>query len=595
MLVSFALLGLAAAAPGSAASAPISNIQYDITFNRETAAQRQLSVIMRFDVSGSGDVLLSLPAWTPGSYEVANFARWVSGFAPTAAGTALRWDKLDYDTWRIRTGGARRVTVAFDVQADSLDNAMAWSQPDFAFFNGTNVLFYPEGRSLEFPAAVRIHTESDWLVATGMHGASAATGLSEKNYHDLVDMPFFIGRFDYDSTMVGSLKVRLASYPAGKFAGEARAAFWVEYQKLFAPQATVFGETPYDTYTTLMVFPKEFGGGSALEHQNSHLGIYSPQGIGQPWIASVTAHEMFHAFNVKRLRPSEMVPYRYDVAEPTVWLWVSEGITDYYADLTMLRAGIVDSGGFLQTTLNKINTVNSAAPVSLEDASLSTWIHPTDGTGYLYYPKGSLAGFILDILIRDASDNRRSLDDVMRDVYQTTYKRGRGFGMKEWWGAVSRAAGGKEFDAFYGRYIDGREPFPWDSVLPFAGLRLQADTLWEPRLGIGSATDSTGTRVTGVAPGSAAAEAGLRTDDLLLALGEIAVTGEESFPRFRAAYTGQEGTELPIRIRRDGQEMTLAGKVRLVERLEVHLEVDPTAPPKAQRVRHGLFAGVTEK
>jgi predicted metalloprotease with PDZ domain len=596
MLVGFALLALTAAAPAPAVSAPISNIQYDITFTRATAAKRSLAVGMRFDVTGSGDVLLSLPAWTPGAYEVTNFARWVSNFRPSAGETALRWDKLDYDTWRIRTGGARQVTVNFDFQADSLDNAMAWSKPDFAFFNGTNLLLYAEGRSLDFPATVRIHTEADWQVATGMHGASAATGLSERNYHDLVDMPFFVGQFDYDSAMVGTLRVRLATYPRGKLTGEARAAFWAAYQKMFPPQSAVFGETPYDNYTTLMVFSDSYGGGSALEHQSSHLAVYTPQGIGQVWLLSVTAHEMFHAFNVKRMRPAEMVPYRYDVAEPTAWLWVSEGITDYYADLTLVRGGLVDSTGFLEATGGKIATVDGAPPVALEDASLSTWIHPTDGTGYLYYPKGSLAGFMLDILIRDASDNHRSLDDVMREVYQSTYKRGRGFGMTEWWGAVSRAAGGRKFDAFYQRYVDGREPFPWDSLLPLAGLRVRSDTIREPRLGISTADDSAGrARVTDVAPAGAGAAAGLQPGDVLLALGETPIANGNSFAQFRAAYATRDGESLPIRIQREGKDTTLAGTVRLVARVEQHVEADANASPRAARVRHGLFAGLTEK
>jgi predicted metalloprotease with PDZ domain len=594
MVVALLLLRIAAGAPVPAVSAPISNLQYDITFTRETAAKQSLAVQLKFDVTGSGDVLLSLPSWTPGAYEVTNFARWVADFTPTAGKTNLRWDKIDYDTWRIRPAGAKQITVTFDFLADSLDNAMAWSQKDFAFFNGTNLLLYPEGRSLDFPATVRVHTESDWLVTTGMHGASTASGLSERNYHDLVDMPFFVGKFDLDSTMVGSLKVRLATYPAGKFTGEARAAFWEQYKKLFAPEAAVFGETPYDSYTTLMVLSDSYGGGSALEHQNSHLGIYTTQGIGQLWMASVTAHEMFHAFNVKRLRPAEMVPYRYDVATPTVWLWVSEGITDYYADLTLLRGGVVDSAAFLQTTMGKISTVHDAPPTALEDASLSTWIHPTDGSGYIYYPKGSLAGFMLDILIRDATDNRRSLDTVMRDVYQTTYKRGRGFGMTEWWGAVSRAAAGKKFDAFYDRYIDGREPFPWDSVLPLAGLRLTTDSMMVPRLGISTNNDSTGIHVTQVIPGGAGAEAGIETGDVLLALGEVtlALDAGDPFEKFRATYAGKEGADLPIKVLRNGQTLTLPGKVRIRLVTTERLVVDPNATAKATRVRHGLFSGV---
>ncbi|MDH4349449.1 MAG: PDZ domain-containing protein, partial [Gemmatimonadota bacterium] len=535
------------AAPAPPASAPITNIQYDVTFNRETASRRSLAVDMRFDVGGNGEVILSLPAWTPGAYDITNFAKWVSGFEATASGTPLDWDKVDYDTWRIRPAGHKQVKVSFQFRADSLDNAMAWSREDFAFFNGTNILFYPEGRGFDFGATLRVNTERDWLVATGMHG-SVAGGFREKNFHDLVDMPFFVGRIDYDSMMVDGLNVRLATYPAGKLSGPARAEFWGQYRRLFAPQIAVFGETPFDSYTTLIVFSDTFGGGSALEHQNSHLGIYTSEGIGQDWIPSITSHEMVHAWNVKRMRPAEMMPYRYDAAQPTPWLWVSEGITDYYGDIAVLRAGITDSTGFLESVDRNIQNVEQVPPVALEDASLSTWIHPTDGTGYIYYPKGSLAGFMLDILIRDASDNRRGLDDVMREVYHGTYKKGKGFGAAEWWGAVSRAAGGKKFDAFNDRYIDGRDPFPWDSVLPLAGMRRVTDSVVVPRLGImTSGIDSTGVLIEQVVPGGAAAEAGIQAGDRLQELGGIPVTDPTVFEQFRAKYAGQEGGDLAFK------------------------------------------------
>ena len=147
--------------------------------------------------------------------------------------------------------------------------------------------------------------------------------------------------------------------------------------------------------------------------------------------------------------------------------------------------------------------------MALEDASLSTWIHPTDGTGYIYYQKGSLAGFLLDIMIRDASDNKKSLDDVFRELYQSAYKqKWTGFTGEQWWAAVSRAAGGKSFDDFNAKYIDGREPLPFATVLPLAGFRLKVDTIREPRLGVSSAPDSSGVRVADVQPGSPAEAAG---------------------------------------------------------------------------------------
>ncbi|HSE68219.1 MAG TPA: hypothetical protein VLB12_14625, partial [Gemmatimonadales bacterium] len=116
---------LPAQAPSTPVSAPISHISYDVTFDTTTAKNRALKVSMQFGVTGPGDVLLSLPSWTPGAYEVTNFARWVSNFTPTSDGKELGWDKLDYDTWRIRAAGAKSITVAFDFQADTLDNAMA--------------------------------------------------------------------------------------------------------------------------------------------------------------------------------------------------------------------------------------------------------------------------------------------------------------------------------------------------------------------------------------------------------------------------------------------------------------------------------------
>ena len=587
---------LAAQAPRAPVSAPISGVQYDVTFDATTAKQRSLKVAMQFTIAGPGDVLLSLPSWTPGAYEVTNFAKWVSNFTPTAEGKELKWDKLDYDTWRIRAAGAKQMNVAFDFEADTLDNAMSWTRPDFALFNGTNLFLYPEGRSLTFPAKVRIHTESDWLVATGMHPTGEPDTYGEKNYHDLVDMPFFIGKFDYDSVMVAGHFARLATYPAGALGGGARDSTWDQIKRMIPVESAVFQETPWDNYTTMMIFQPDYPGASALEHQSSHVGVYTPQLIGQTVLPSVTAHEMFHSWNVKRLRPAEMVPYRYDVAQPTAWLWVSEGITDYYADLTLVRGGIVDSAAFIEETGGKINQVDQSAPVALEDASLSTWIHPTDGTGYLYYPKGSLAGFLLDIIIRDASNNKQSLDDVMRGEYRATYKAGKGFTGTDWWGAVSKAAGGKSFTEFSARFVDQREPFPWDSILPLAGFRLSNDTLHQPRLGVSTEPDSASgaSRVTQVVPGSAAEEAGLQAGDLILSLGDLKITTNDFGPDYRKMYADKDGLAIPFVVKRGDQTVTLNGKVRVVESVVRNLEADPNASEKAARVRHGILTGTVQ-
>jgi predicted metalloprotease with PDZ domain len=579
-----------------AVSAAIANVRYDVTFTRETAADRRIRVVMSFTASGNGPVLLSLPAWTPGAYEISNFARNVLDFTAASGTAALRWDKLDFDTWRIQREGSAPtpVTVTFDYRADTLDNAMSWTRPDFLLFNGTNVFLFPEGRSLTYPSRVTVRTESDWKVATGMSSARQGepTAFAASNYHELVDMPFFVGNFDVDSAQISGKWMRLATYPVGSIRAATRQQAWDQLRRMVPPQVAVFGDVPWDTYTVLQIVDSTFQGASGLEHANSHVDIFSPAFIGSEFQPSLYAHEIFHAWNVKRLRPAELWPYRYDVPQQTPWLWMSEGITDYYADLILVRGGITNDSGFYAQTSDKINQVDAAGAIALEDASLNTWIDPVDGTRYIYYPKGSLAGLALDIMIRDASDNRRSLDHVMRELYAGTFKRGRGFTREDWWGAVSRAAGNTSFADFERRHIDGREPFPWAELLPRAGMRTMA--MQVPRLGVATTQDPRGVLIEQVDPSGAAAAGGVRAGDYLLAINDLAVDDQGFGPKFRAMFANaQEGQPLTLRVRRGEQTMTLSAALRLASG-GLAIVVDPNASAKAVRIRNGILRGATD-
>jgi predicted metalloprotease with PDZ domain len=582
------LAGLAATplAAQKAKAPAVTDVAYEVTFDRATAKQRKLLVAMSFTTKG-GEVLLSLPVWTPGAYEVTDFARWVSRFSATQGGREVRWDKADYDTWRLKGLAAGPVRVTFDLKSDSLDNAMTWSRDDFALFNGTTTFLYPEGQGFDWPATVTVTTEADWLVATGMTPAGARR-YREENYHDLVDKPFFVGKFEYDSSSVPGVTLRLATYPVGSLTGAAREGFWERYRRLWRPMAEAFGDVPMTTYTILQIADSSYDGASGLEHQNSHVNVLTPQIVGNPFLDMLYSHETVHAWNVKRIRPAELWPYRYDRAQPTTWLWVSEGITDYYSDLMLVRAGVHQPAQFYATITGKIQDVNDVPPVALEDASLSTWIHPGDGTGYIYYPKGSLAGLMLDILIRDASDNRKSLDDVMRALYKGAYRQGRGFTPDEWWKAVSAAAGGKSFAEFEAKYIDGREPYPWEQVLPLAGMRRKR----EPRLGVATHADSAGILVDNVVPGGTAAEAGVQPGDRLLRIGDIEITTDDFGPPFRQRYAGAEGQALAIVVQRGGETRTLEAKLQFAG---TQVEEDPNASAKAVRIREGLLKGTTDR
>jgi predicted metalloprotease with PDZ domain len=590
-LLAFGALNASAQMP--LVSAPITAVHYEVTADRASLALHKLGVVTTFDVADDGIVLLSLPAWTPGAYEISNFAKWVSNFRPTEGGAPLRWDKVDYDTWRVRPTKAGHVTIAFDYQADTLDNAMAWTKADFALFNGTNLFMYPEGRPTDFASTVTIRTEADFLVTTGLASTGART-YKASNYHDLVDMPVFVGKFDLDSATISGKTVRYATYPVGSVAREARATAWEQLKRVIPVEVNVFGEAPWENYTVMQIADSSSQGYSGLEHASSHVDVVSTTGLGGDYQPSLYAHEIFHSWNVKRLRPSDLHPYHYDRAQPTTWLWVSEGITDYYADLAEVRGGVVDTPGFYALTSAKIAEIAETIPFALEDASLNTWIHPSDGTEYSYYPKGSLAGLLLDIMIRDGSDNKRSLDTVMRELYETTYKKGKGFTHDDWWSAVRRAAGGRSFEEFERKYVDGRDPYPWAEALGTVGLRLVSDSV--PRVGVTTGADSSGSiHVINVQQGSSAASAGVRPGDVLVSVGEIQVTDSDFGAKFRLRYGGRPaGSPLPIVVKRGTATVPLQGAL-IYSAAPSRIMEDPSASARAVRLRNGILHGTTDR
>ena len=584
-------LGAPAAGHSQARSAPITNVRYDVAFMAANGVDRSLDVAMTFSVAGRDPVLLSLPVWTPGSYEVSNYARFVSHFSAAARGTELAWDKLDPDTWRVQIAAPGEVTVRFRYRADTLDNAMSWVRDDFALFNGTNLFLYPEGRPLDFPSSVTVRTEGGWRVTTGLT-AAGASAWNAQNYHELVDHPFFVGRFDVDSAVLGGVWFRLSAYPAGTATAGRRAKLFDQLGRAVPKEMDVFRDVPWKRYELMQIADSAFGGMSALEHENSNVAIIGTPLLDENFVPSVYAHEIFHAFNVKRLRPSDLWPYRYDAAQPTPWLWVSEGITDYYADLALARGGVTSETGFLGTTHGKMDHVEQTDPIALEDASLQAWLHMTDGTGDIYYDKGSLAGLALDILIRDASDNASSLDLVMRELYAVDYRNGRGFTPEEWWGAVSRAARGASFADFNARYVNGRATYPWSEWLPKAGWRLRSDTTREPRLGLRFEADTAGLRVVAIDPAGVAAAAGIQPGDVITAVDGVSAA-DPAWQAWRQKFSGREGAAFVIALRRAGSQMSVTATNRLATLINSRIEVDPAASPKARRIRDGILKGIT--
>jgi predicted metalloprotease with PDZ domain len=305
------------------------------------------------------------------------------------------------------------------------------------------------------------------------------------------------------------------------------------------------------------------------------------------------SHEFFHLWNVKRIRPAEMWPYDYHGEQFTPLLWWSEGVTDYYADVSNLRAGLWTEREFTDHVQSNVNEVESAPePWSAEDGSAATWINEVYvNSSQLYYPKGSLLGLLMDIQIRDATNNAKSLDVVMRGLYDRFYKQGKGFRTSDLL-ALLREAGLPDVDGFYQRYINGREPLPYEQILPKAGFAVERQSVVAPWLGVSSQPSQNGLVVTGVEPGSPAAAADVRAGDVLRRVGSVNVSVDSDWSvAFRQRYQGQTGQPLEIAVVRGGRPLVLTGKVGERTRTTVTISraEDPTA--KQASVWRGMAGG----
>ena len=574
-------------------------VRYDVTLR--STAQRQFHVAADFPAAGKETLFVSLPAWSPGNYEIQNYARYVHGFgAKNPAGQSLRWDRGDKDTWRVVTGRADRVTVEFDFIADTIDLSTARVTQNFGQFLGTNLFLFEEGQNGR-AAEVRFHVPADWQVTTSLTGPVNGV-YRAADYHELADAMTFVGRYSLDSLQADGKWIRIAVWPAADYTPAVAANIRKGVSKMAPVQNKIMGGAPYDTYTIFFnVIHEPVGFGGGLEHSASQYDIMpagafaDPAGTLGDFMYPLISHEFFHLWNVKRIRPAEMWPYDYHAEQYTPLLWWSEGVTDYYGDLTNLRAGLWTPEQFLDNATSNIQEVESAPePWSAEDGSEATWIHEVYvNSSQLYYPKGSLLGFLLDISIRDATDNAHNLDEVMRALFTRYYRQSKGFRTADLLNEL-RSAGMPAVDSFYRRYIDGRDSLPYEAVFAKAGLVLSRQVVTTPFVGVSTGpTPAGGLMVQAVSPGSAAEQAGVQAGDVITNIGDVAIASDPDWgATFRTRYRGKAGQPFTITVQRSGQTLKLNTVVREHTVATFRLQRAPSPTPKQTKIWQGLASGL---
>lgn len=472
-------------------------IAYRITVG--DPAEHLYDVALEVDGVAGDSLALQLPVWSPGRYARADFAKNIQEFrAASPDGKPLAWAKTDGSRWIVRGGTSRGVRVRYRVFADKLSGTFSVLDTAHANWNGAPMFMYVEGHK---PDAVTLDVVAPegWHVVNGDTRAADQTHFAFENYDRLIDTPTEVApAFLVDSFVVDGRRYRTVVHHNGVASAASRARFVRDVERVVRYENSVFGPPPLEQYTFLVHVG--YAGRDGMEH------LYSTQVIDPaPWADSLpvlpgitsVAHEYFHVWNVKRVRPVALGPFDYTREQYQPSLWVAEGWTQYYGLGALGRAGVVSKDAFYATMAGVIQA-NLTAPgrkeVSARMASFNApfWdgapqAQPTNGanTFFTYYTKGAGLALYLDLQLRAATANRRSLDDVFAALRRRSwlapnasyYLQGRGYTERDVELAASEVAG-DDMHSWFERYVAGTEDVDYDALLARAGLRLRRGDRW---------------------------------------------------------------------------------------------------------------------
>ncbi len=525
-------------------------------------------------------VELLMPVWTPGSYLVREYERHVQNFsAKDAGGRALAWRKVNKNTWRIETDGAKEIVAAYSVYANEFSVRTNELNDEHAFWNNAALLMYPSGQ-LKTASTLRVAPYDDWKIATGLAPVEGEPNtFRAKDFDALYDSPFEVGNFKVISFESNNIPYRIIIEGEGNYDAERVRR---DVQKIVEATGKIYGgQFPYKDYTFILNL-RTAGSGNGIEHVNSTALIYKPFGFRSAAdyqeFLQLVSHEHFHAWNVKTIRPDALGPFDYNGENYTRLLWVAEGLTDYYGSLILQRTGLMTDKQFLgefATGIQDLQNRPGRFETSLEDASFDAWIkyyRPDENSvnnQVSYYDKGRIVGMLLDVEIRKASNGAHSLDDVMHYLYQEFALKNRNYTPADFQSAAERAAGAS-LESFFVKYVRGRDELDYNETLNAVGLKL--DTTGESlsnskpteRAYFGATLAQTGDRlsVRNVRAGTPAYEQGISFDDQIVALDGLRVTLSDWDARLAEKRPGDKITvTLFRRDRLRNMEITLGGRI----------------------------------
>ncbi|HEY1057045.1 MAG TPA: peptidase M61, partial [Emticicia sp.] len=574
------------------------NINYSLSMSEPSTHYFEVSMTLSNiqkikELTQKEYVDFKMPVWTPGSYLVREYAKNVEGFEATAGAKKVKSDKINKNTWRVYSNGANEIKISYKVYAYELSVRTSFLDDTHGYLNGASMFMYvPQLK--KSPSKVAITPYKGWnSISTGLKKVTDAENtFYAPDYDIIVDSPIEIGTHKVLNFEIQNIPHSVAMYSNGPLDYNDEKVIEA-YKKVTQAASTVVGEHPCKDYTFIIHHLPGIGGG--LEHLNSTTCQTSPMAYASDasfkGFMGLIAHEYFHLWNVKRIRPFALGPFDYDNENYTHMLWVAEGFTSFYQENILLRAGILTPEEYknkVAASISGIENQPGQKVQSVAEASWDAWIkyyrpnENSQNSTISYYNKGGVIGSLINLYIIGETKGAKTLDDVLKLLWNEYYKKhGRGYKDEEFQAACEKVAG-KSMDSFFKKYVWSTDAIDYDAFFNYVGVKLvkEYDTK-TPFLGATIQNNKIATLL----KGASAYQGGLNVND------EILEIDGNKYP-VATSYIAdkQVGDVIKVKVKRFGREFTYDVKLLANPSTRVKLErVASPTPEQEELYKKWLF------
>jgi predicted metalloprotease with PDZ domain len=540
----------------------------------------------------AGEVIVRMPAWNA-LYQIRDFSGHVQQVDAFAGPQKAFTEKIDKQTWRIKGSGT--IKISYATYWDEAGPFASQLNSEHAFINPAMILMYLPERRGESVHLAMPDVPQEWQAAGASiqfiesMGGARNFGGDATSYDALVDAPIEAGKFQM--FQLSGIKPEIWVVIHGD--NWSKKHVEEDLRRICKYELKLMDGAPFERYTFILHIGKGAGGGGMEHADSTAIGVYSDE-----YLPGVAAHEFFHLWNVKRIRPASLDPVDDTKEQYTRALWFAEGVTNTYGSYTLVRSGVWSKEQFYADLGEQITELEGRPAnrwQSAEQSSLDAWLekYPLyDQPEYSvsYYTKGQVLGDLLDILIRDRTGNEKSLDDVMRFLNANFARHGKTYRDSLDVRLTAESVAGGSFEEFFTKYVAGAEPFPYQQTLALAGLSLRTVEHRRPALGFFVEHEPNGVFVVSAVDSEGpAAHAGLRAGDVVLNW-----SGEEVPKRIDRWLQEQKvGDSLKLRIHREEKEITLEFRLGEIKEILYQVIEDSHAGEKARHIREGMLRGET--